>query len=128
MPQTSSWQRFVFNACKVAEDFRAIYNLEEELIAVMRPNMSVTEGQKDAVRTRILTKLIEKGSVSGSWQEIQTKLGLRDVPLGLFKRSCWHLSAGDRDPQGKSRIRVRRETDNDRASLYEPAPFIVSPL
>jgi hypothetical protein len=128
LPWTGSRQCFVLNARKVTESFRAIYNLEEELIAMLRPNTTLTEDQKDEARARILAKLKRHGPVTGSWEEIQAKLDLEDIHLRLFKRCCWHLSEGDRDPQGKSRIRVTRMLDQERVALYERPPFIITAL
>lgn len=98
------------------------------MIAMLRPGIGTTEKQKDEVRARILGKLIEQGIVIGSWDEIRATLELTDIRMPLFKRSCWHLREGDRDAQGKKRISVTRDIDQDRTGLYERPPFIITVL
>jgi hypothetical protein len=128
LPQTTSRQRFVLNVRTVTEDFRAIYNLEEEMMATLSPVVGTTEEQKDEARVRILGTLIRVHHVTGSWVEIRSTLGLEDIRMSLFKRSCWHLSEGDRDVEGKPRIKVTREVDKDRTGLYERPPFIITAM
>jgi hypothetical protein len=90
--------------------------------------MGVTEDQKDEARARILSKVTQSGPVTGSWEEIRTALDLEDIPLNLFKRSCWHLKKGDRDPEEKPRITFTRMVYQDRTALYERPPFIITAL
>lgn len=98
------------------------------MIAMLRTDTGTTKQEKDEARARILGKLIAHGTVKGSWDEIQDELDLADISRALFKRSCWHLRVGDRDPEGRPRIEVVRDIDEDRTSLYESAPFIITTL
>lgn len=95
---------------------------------MLRSNFGVTEQQKELARTRILERLVDQGPVSGDWPEIQAKLGLENMGSTLFKRSCWHLRAGDRDPDRIPRITVRREAPENRVDPYGPASFIIAVL
>lgn len=95
---------------------------------MLRPDTGTTEEQKDEARARILSKVKQKGPVTGSWEEIRTKLGLEDIPLHLFKKCCWHLKKGDRDPEQKPRIIVVHMVYRERTSSYERPPFIIRAL
>jgi len=115
-------------------------HLEEELIAMLRPSAEtskradrqktakVSDEQKDEARARLLGKLIAHGPVKGSWDEIRTELGLGDMSMTLFKRSCWHLKVGDRDSDRRPRIRVGYSIDGDGLSSWERPPLIVVAL
>jgi len=88
----------------------------------------VTAEQKDEARARILARLIAHGSISGTWDEIQEGLGLTDIGRALFRRSCWHLKVGDRDPEGRARITVRRDYESDRLRMYDRPPFKIKAI
>lgn len=90
-------------------------NLEEELIALRKPFDGLTSGkfteeQKEEARARILARLKnQSGPIEAdNWRDIRAELDLNDIHIVLFKKSCWHLRQGDRDPQGVPRIKVGR--------------------
>ena len=97
-------------------------------MTVLRLIGPLTDEQKAAVRAEILKNLIAHGRTSGTWTEIRTTLDLEEVPMALFKKSCWHLSAGDRDEKGRRHIRVSREVDADRHGMHDGRPFVITPL
>jgi hypothetical protein len=102
--------------------FPHIHNLEEELIAMMasfQPS-AITDEAKDEARSRVLARLKQQTTSpvqADSWSELRELLKLQDISMSLFKACLWHLDKGDRDAEGKSRIKVSRpgNLDNWRA-------------
>jgi hypothetical protein len=112
-------------------------HLEEELIAMLRPGAKrptridqqearkVSDEQKDEARERVLKKLIAHGPIKGTWEEIRAELGLADMSMTLFKRSCWHLKVGDRDESGRPLIKVIYSNESERGGWERP-PLLIS--
>ena len=104
------------------------FTLEEELTTATEPGTELkkgkyTEEQKDEARARVLAKLkMHGGPVEGSWKEIRAALGLEDIDMELFQKSCWHLRKGDRDPQKVRRISVGR---GEAGGIAMPRPFVI---
>jgi hypothetical protein len=131
---------FCFKRSKVTESFRAIYNLEEELMAMFRPSpdeskrakqeeeVRISRERKDEARARILGKLIVCGEAYGSMEEIRTQLELDDIGRNLFSNSCWVLSWGDPEKGIEPRITMRRVGVKDRTRSVDRRPFIIKPI
>lgn len=84
------------------------------MIAMMAPERAqqdsnaTTAKQKDRARAWILGALMLRGGTAevDTLRELRDHLGCDEMSLNLFKKSIWHLRAGDRDIEGKRRIAV----------------------
>jgi len=132
---------FITSGSKVMESFHAIHNLEEELIAMLRPGaekpisaaqqeaMKLSAERKDESRARLLGKIIARGEVSGSLEEIRSQLGLEDLSMQLFKSGCWFLRNGKPEQRIPPRILMRRIGDRERGwRTNEPVRYLIKPI